>query len=207
MLKHEKYCFILEKKKQDKNVYFNLFNLTISRSPKQRTKIRSTYKIFQDQERKIITIIVYRRYHYLQGIFLKKPITVESLARSLCLQLTYSNQFHFYVTTKVFLRYSFIQTQIFMEYLLLASHIFGTEHTEVNKAGKYFCSHGTYILVGKRYSKLISTTQEHKRQICKRKKKKSRERKRSRKEKGILIRYKLKFRWDGYGKSLTLGDI
>lgn len=87
-----------------------------------------------------------------------------------------------------------------MEYLLLASHIFGTEHTEVNKAGKYFCSHAFYILVGKRYSKLISTTQNLRGRYVRGKKKKAG--KRSRKEKGILIRYKLKFSWDGYGKSL-----
>lgn len=78
-----------------------------------------------------------------------------------------------------------------MEYLLLASHIFGTEHTEVNKAGKYFCSHATYILVGKRYSKLISTTQNVRGRYVRGKKKAG---KRSRKEKGILIRHKLKFR-------------
>ena len=86
-----------------------------------------------------------------------------------------------------------------MEYLLLASHIFGTEHTEVDKAGKYFCSCGAYILVGKRYSKLISTTQNV-RGIYVRGKIKAGQR--SRKEKGILIKYKLKFRWDGYGNSL-----
>ena len=61
-----------------------------------------------------------------------------------------------------------------MEYLLLASHIFGTEHTEVNKAGKYFCSCGAYILVGKRYSKLISTTQNIRGRYVRGKKKKSR---------------------------------
>lgn len=87
-----------------------------------------------------------------------------------------------------------------MKYLLLASHIFGTEHTEVDKAGKYFCSCGAYILVGKRYSKLVSTTQNVRGRYVRGKKKKAG--KRSRKEKGILIKYKLKFRWDGYGNSL-----
>lgn len=81
----------------------------------------------------------------------------------------------------------------------MASHIFGTENTEVNKAGKYFCSHGAYILVGKKYSKLISTMQNVRGRYVRKKKKAG---KRSRKEKGILIKSKLKFRWDVYGKSL-----
>ena len=59
-----------------------------------------------------------------------------------------------------------------MKYLLLASHIFGTEHTEVDKAGKYFCSYGAYILVGKRYSKLVSTTQNVRGRYVRGKKKK-----------------------------------
>ena len=69
----------------------------------------------------------------------------------------------------------------------------------MSKAGKYFCSHGAYILVGKEYSKLKSTTQNVRGRYVRGKKKAG---KRSRKEKGILIKSKLKFRWDVYGKSL-----
>ena len=55
-----------------------------------------------------------------------------------------------------------------MEYLILASHVFGTENTAVNKADKYTCSCGAYILVGKRCNKQVKKyNTECKRKICK----------------------------------------
>lgn len=55
-----------------------------------------------------------------------------------------------------------------MEYLILASHVFGTENTVVNKADKYTCSCGAYILVGKRCNKQVKKyNTECKRKICK----------------------------------------
>lgn len=86
----------------------------------------------------------------------------------------------------------------------MASHVFGTENTVVNKADKYTCSCGAYILVGKRCNKQVKKyNTECKRKICKMCKEKKTKQKQERdpgrkRERGAA----LKFRLGGFRRSL-----